>query len=255
MSETKSKWNAKSYEENFSFVYEYGQDLLELLKPQSHQRILDLGCGTGQLTSLISKSGAEVIGMDKSAEMIQTARDNYTGLKFVQDDAAYFSFDLPFDIIFSNATLHWVLDHRACIQCMYENLKPKGRLVLEFGGKGNIQNIIGSLRKILAKRGFEKQAKLNLWYFPSVGEYAIALEEAGFRVNSAWHFQRPTVLKDDLISWLDMFANPFFDEIPPALAMDIKRETQEMAGSNCFVNDQWIADYWRIRILAEKPPA
>ena len=253
MSETKSKWNAKSYEENFSFVYEYGQDLFELLKPQPHQRILDLGCGTVQLNRLISDSGAVVIGMDKSAEMIQTARKNHPGLDFVQGDAAKFNFDNPVDAIFSNATLHWVLDHKACIRCMYDNLKPHGKLVLEFGGKGNIQNIIGSLRKVLENRGLEKQAKLRLWYFPSIGEYTSELEEVGFRVTSAWYFQRPTVLKGDLINWLEMFANPFVDQLEPATARDVKRETQEMARSSCFENGQWIADYCRIRILAEKP--
>ena len=252
MSATKSTWNAKTYEENFSFVFEYGEDLLELLKPKPQERILDLGCGTGQLTNLISKTGATVIGMDKSAEMVQTARENHPELDFVQYDATNFKFDSPFDTIFSNATLHWVLDYEACIQCMYNNLKPHGRLVLEFGGKGNIQNIIGSLRKVLGSRGFEKQAELNLWYFPSIGEYATALEDAGFSVTSAWHFQRPTVLQNDLIGWLDMFANPFFGHLPSAVAAEIKKETQEMAKSTCFIKGQWIADYCRIRILAEK---
>ena len=252
MPDQKSVWNTKEYEKNFSFVYEYGEDLLKLLDPKPGERILDLGCGMGQLTNHIALSGAEVIGIDKSEGMISSAMTNYPHLEFHCKDAINFRFDRRFDAIFSNATLHWVLDPLSCIRSMYENLKSGGRIILEFGGKDNIQNIIVPLREVLAKYGYAEQSQLNLWYFPSIGSYASALEDAGFRVISAWHYNRPTELQTDLRGWMDMFADPFFKGIPSKEIELIKKEAQELARPKTYLNGNWVADYWRLRVHACK---
>lgn len=248
----KSKWNPEEYKERFSYVFEYGEDLLELLDAKPYERILDLGSGTGQLTAAISKSAAEVIGMDKSAEMVQQAKSQYPHLKFLHKDATDFSFDTPFDAIFSNATLHWILDYNSCIKAMSESLKEGGRLVLEFGAHGNIENIMAALRKTLTEHQYHEHAQLKLWFFPTIGEYTSALDKFGIRVLSAWHFDRPTVLKGDLIEWFNMFANPFFGDIPESEAETIKIKASQLARPSCYRDGRWIADYSRIRILARR---
>jgi trans-aconitate methyltransferase len=101
-------WDPQAYQAKHSFVWQFGSSLLELLDPRPGERILDVGCGTGQLTSEIARSGARVTGLDSSPEMLAEARRNYPNLHFVQADAAGFSFDEPFDAVFSNAALHWV---------------------------------------------------------------------------------------------------------------------------------------------------
>ena len=148
MEKLNSKWDPNQYDEKFSFVYQYGEDLLKLLNPQIGERILDLGCGTGELTDQLQQPGIEVVGMDSSPEMIQTARAKYPHLNFVIGDAEDFKFKTSFHAIFSNATLHWVLNHKTCIDSMHHNLHSQGRLVLEFGAKGNISNILNPLRKV-----------------------------------------------------------------------------------------------------------
>ena len=252
MSEPKSHWDPDHYDDKFSFVYQYGEDLLALLDPKPGERILDLGCGTAELTDLIHQSGAKVIGLDKSKEMIAAAQSKYPHIEFVRSDATSFQFDSPFDTIFSNATLHWVLDHRNCIQSMYGNLKAGGRLVLEFGGKGNIENIIQPLRTVLSERGYSTQADLQLWYFPSLADYASELEAAGFRVESAQHFDRPTKLNGDLKDWLNMFAQAFFDGIPEVETEEIIKAVEKKASGSCFKDGYWFADYIRLRIIALK---
>jgi hypothetical protein len=138
---------------------------------------------------------------------------------------------------------------------MYNNLNPKGKIVLEFGGKGNVQTIINQLRSSLEKRGYNEQAALSLWYFPSIGEYSTELESAGFRVLFAEHYDRPTELTDEksgIKDWISMFGKPFFKGVSENHIEQIKDETQQNLKKQCFVDGKWFADYKRIRILATK---
>ena len=162
MNNTTSKWNPKLYNDKHSFVYNYGEDLIELLDPKKEERILDLGCGSGQLTFKISELAKEVIGIDKSPEMIADAKSKFKNIEFQVADASNFIFNKKFDAIFSNATLHWVINYKGAIKCMFESLNDKGKIVLEFGGKGNVQTIVNQLRNSLAKRGYLEQSNLNL---------------------------------------------------------------------------------------------
>ena len=87
------KWDTNLYTNKHSFVTKYGEDLIGWLHPQRGERILDLGCGTGELTFEISESGAEVVGMDNSPEMISKAKATYPHLQFERKDATNFQFD------------------------------------------------------------------------------------------------------------------------------------------------------------------
>jgi len=255
MSENSTKWNSSLYNSKHAFVYEFGEDVIKMLDPKENERILDLGCGSGQLTAKISELAKEVIGIDKSPEMIADAKLKFVNVEFQVADAANFYFENKFDSIFSNAALHWVLDYKSAILCMFENLKEKGKIVLEFGGKGNVQTIVNQLRISLIERGYLDQSKLDLWYFPSIGEYATELESAGFRVIMAQHFDRPTELADEksgIMDWISMFAESFFENVQPEDKESIKNEVQVKVQSKCLKNGKWFADYKRIRIIAVK---
>src|SRR5712692_4188888 len=89
---SEKSWNASAYDSGHSFVWKYGEEVLELLAPRAGERILDLGCGTGHLTNQIAARGAEVIGLDKSATMIERARTLYPQLRFEIGDATDFKF-------------------------------------------------------------------------------------------------------------------------------------------------------------------
>ncbi len=102
-----NQWNTELYETKHGFVWEYGADLIDLLAPQTSERILDLGCGTGQLTERLAATSAEVVGMDSSPEAIDKARINYPQIEFRVSDGANFRCDRAFDAVFSNAALHY----------------------------------------------------------------------------------------------------------------------------------------------------
>ena len=252
MQGNKENWDSKDYDSKYEFVSRYGEELLSLLRAEKEERILDLGCGTGDLTHLISRKAKEVVGLDKSSNMIRTARTKYPELEFLLGDAADFNFDKPFDAVFSNAALHWVLDYMGCIRSMYRNLKSGGRLVLEFGAKDNIRTIIDALRSALLKRGHKHLAELELWYFPSVHEYTEALESEGFKVISANQFDRPTELNADIGDWLNMFASPFFREIPDLEKGKVVENVIQITRQHCYRQGKWFADYKRLRIQATK---
>ena len=101
-------WNAELYDDKHSFVWKLASSVVEFLAPQPGERILDLGCGTGQLTDQISNSGAQVVGLDNSPAMIEEACRLYPQLQFRLANAQGFDVPKPFDAVFSNAALHWI---------------------------------------------------------------------------------------------------------------------------------------------------
>ena len=248
-------WNASLYDDKHSFVFKYGEDLVELLRPKNGERILDLGCGTGYLTSLIAASGATVIGIDNSIEMVTKAKTEYPNLEFQVQSATDFHFDEHFDAIFSNAVLHWILEKEKAVDCIYENLKRQGRLVLEMGGRNNVMKIIKALQKSLVKNGFVENAEMTLWYFPTLGEYTSLLESKGFRVNYAIYYDRETKLNDDkdgIKDWVKMFAAYYFNGIEENIVEDIITDVQDLLEPTNYRNGSWYADYRRLRLVALK---
>jgi trans-aconitate methyltransferase len=248
-------WNATLYDEKHNFVAKYGEDVVQLLAPQQGERILDLGCGTGYLTYLIAQAGARVIGIDNAAAMIHRAQAAYPDLDFRVMSATDFHFDTPFDAVFSNATLHWVLEKESAIEHIAHALKPGGRLILEMGGKGNVEEIVVATRKVLTRHGYYSNAATQLWYFPSLSEYTTLLEKKGFRVRFAAHFDRPTELKDTrdgIKDFLKMFGNAFFNNIPENEIDTVLGEIQDMVRPTNYRNGNWYGNYKRLRIAATK---
>jgi len=149
--------------------------------------------------------------------MIEEHTQAYPDLDFRVMSATDFHFPTPFDAVFSNAVLHWVLDKESAVDRIAQALRPGGRLVLEMGGKGNAEEIIVATRKVLTRHGHYSNAAIQLWYFPSLSEYTTLLEKKGFRVRFAAHFDRPTQLQDTengVKEWVKMFCNSFFKNIP-----------------------------------------
>ncbi len=99
-------WNPDLYNDKHSFVYEFGSNLIELLTLKNIDHVLNLGCGSGQLTNEISKHVKLVVGINKSPEVISDAKYKYPHIHFYVQDASTLDYTEQFDSIFSNATLH-----------------------------------------------------------------------------------------------------------------------------------------------------
>ena len=250
---TSTAWNAELYEARHGFVWQFGQGVFELLAPQRGERILDLGCGTGQLTEKIAVSGANVLGLDSSPEMIAQARQNYPKLQFVLQDAAAMTFSDEFDAVFSNAALHWMLDAERVAQGMARALRAGGRLIAELGGKGNIARIESALRDVLP-RHYGANVPRSRTFFPSVGEYSAILESHGLEVRMAELFDRPTPLEgaDGMENWLRQFSWYHFEVLEKGARERALAEVVEALRPSLFGENGWWADYRRLRVVAVK---
>ena len=247
----RQSWDPELYEARHSFVWQFGEGVVDVLAPKAGERILDLGCGTGQLTNKIAESGAQVVGLDASAEMIGQARQNYPQLQFVLKDAAKMDFEEQFDAVFSNAALHWMLDAEAVAHAVAHALRTGGRFVAEMGGKGNIARVETAMHTILGRRGITPERRT--WY-PSIGEYAGLLERAGLEARTALLFDRPTPLEGEfgMENWLRQFKWYCFDALAENQKMEALQEIIELLRPGLYAEEGWRVDYRRLRIVAVK---
>ena len=252
---TGKDWNASLYDAKHDFVWKYGSDVISLLDPQAGERILDLGSGTGHLTEQIAQSGAQAIGVDRSAEMVRSARSAYPKLKFEISDARNLAYRDEFDAVFSNATLHWIREPEFVLQGVFRALRPGGRFVAEFGGKKNIHAMQEAFDLVLVELGAAEPGEVQPWYYPSVSEYSTLAEKNGFEVRLITLFDRPTGLADGaagMKNWINMFATDYLAKAGESRREKFLGRVEEILRTKLFRDGQWWADYRRLRLAAYK---
>lgn len=250
-------WDPSLYQSAHAFVWQKAADLLELLDPKSGERVLDLGCGTGQLTAQIASRGADVIGIDRSPEMIAQARENFPNLKFEISDAKSFSVQEPVDAVFSNATLHWVKPPEQAAARIFAATRPGGRFVAEFGGRGNVARVSNAIRSALRDVAGLGLDDINPWYFPSIAEYSSILERQGFDVTFSTLFDRPTPLENEeagMAGWIRMFGASLLQHVDPAKRDTVIEAACAQAKPDLWRDGTWYADYRRLRVVARRQP-
>ena len=249
---TQQTWNPHHYDRAGAFVPKLAADLIEILAPQAGERVLDLGCGTGDLTRELAAAGAQTLGLDASPEMVGEARRKHPGLDFVVGDGQELAFEQEFDAVFSNAALHWMPRAPAVATGVARALHPGGRFVAEFGGARCVQTVRDALGAELQARSLTGGAPP--WFFPTVPEYASVLAAAGLFVRSALWFERPTRLDGErgLETWLELFCLPLLTALGERRA-DVVRGVEERCRALLYRDGSWWLDYTRLRVVATKP--
>lgn len=243
-------WDPETYSRNAAFVPQLGSGVLEWLNPQPGERILDLGCGDGQLTERIADARAHVTGVDASPMMVAAARARGITAEVGSAESLPFA-DRSFDAVSSNAALHWVRDQDAMMIEVRRVLRPAGRFVAEMGGHGNIAAIRVAFAAVLARLGHASLGERGN-YYPAPEAYRRRLASHGFTVARLIHFPRPTPLgAGGMTSWLNTFCRGPLDALPENLRETAVAETVALlAPALCDEAGQWTADYVRLRFIA-----
>lgn len=245
------KWDPGLYDSKHSFVAEYGKGLLEFVPIDKTLKILDLGCGTGTLTGALAKQCSYVLGIDASSEMIEKAKERYPDIEFQVMDALELPYNHEWDVIFSNAVFHWIPDHDLLLRKIRHSLKPSGKLICEFGACGNIETIEGAFRTALQENGYAYRSKFN---FPTVDKFGALLIKNGFSIEKIYDYNRPTPLRDGeqgLYNWARQFFEAELKMFTEAEQNGILKNTQEKVWNQLWDGEKWVADYRRLRVIAE----
>jgi trans-aconitate 2-methyltransferase len=231
----------------------WGDDVLARLSVAPASRVLDAGCGPGQVTELLLRRHPDVnvVGLDATESMLNQARLRLAPfaerVQFVLGDleSGHLADTLggqPVDAVFSTGTFHWVLDHRRLFRRLATVLTPGGTLVAQCGGAGSLPTV----RAFLDDLDVDWRSHNN--YAPA-DETAHHLRAAGFRDVWAWlapspvEFAERTALADFLAAGA---LTPYLADRPPA-------EQRTVCDSVAERLDAPILDFVRLNILARGP--
>jgi trans-aconitate 2-methyltransferase len=180
-------WNAEDYARSSAGQQKWARELIAKLRLQGDERLLDLGCGDGKVTAELASNlpRGSVLGVDSSSEMISLAESlyppaEYANLRFQLADASALNFDNEFDVVFSNATLHWVLDHHPVLKGIARSLKPNGKVLLQMGGRGNAARVANAMDEVCSRPDWREEfVGFQFPYgFYGADEYEVWLKEA-----------------------------------------------------------------------------
>jgi trans-aconitate methyltransferase len=245
-------WDPQAYSREGSFVHKLAGGVVEWLDAQPGERILDLGCGDGQLTVRLAESGAVIRGVDASAEMVAAARARGVAADHAPAENLP-CVDASFDAVFSNAALHWVRGQDEMMAEVHRVLKPGGRFVAEMGGHGNIAAIHVALIAVLERHGYgDRESGVN--YYPTPNGYTRRLEGHGFSVERMELIPRPTQLGEGgMEGWLRTFRRGVLESIPERLRETVIAECCSLLAP--VLRDEegnWVAGYIRLRFIARR---
>jgi len=204
------EFDGKKYKKASTHQKEWGNKLIAELELQGNEKILDLGCGDGVLTLELSQRvpNGFVIGIDASKGMIEVAQKNKRdNLKFLLMDINILDLTEKFDLIFSNATLHWVKDHHKLWQNISHLLNDRGIVRFNFATDGNCSNFFKVVKEVIKLS--EYKAFFNEfewpWFMPNIEEYQDILSNFNFSRVEVWeeNADRYFPNRDALVGWID----------------------------------------------------
>jgi trans-aconitate 2-methyltransferase len=270
-------WDARRYHRLSDPQLAWGRTVLARLAPAPGERILDLGCGTGRLTTEIAAwlekdhrprtdsgprtaGNGSVVGLDRSeamlAEAVRASGIDATRRRpaYVQGDGSALPFENVFDAVFSAATFHWILNHERLFASVHTALKPGGRLVAQCGGAGNLDRLLEKTHRLMRDARYAQSfgAWSDPWLFAGIDDTRARLDSAGFEVIDVSIEAAPTTLPGDR-AFADFIAcvcvRHHIDRLPPGEREAFVDELTQAAAAD---NPRFTLDYCRVNIVARK---
>lgn len=265
-------WDAGRYHRLSDPQLSWGRRVLSRLAPKPGERILDLGCGTGRLTSelLLTMGRGCVVGLDRSEAMLtEASAQNLRNagprlhdvtqapgrVHFVRGDGGHLPFSGAFDAVFSTASFHWIPDHDRLFASIYVALAPGGRLVAQCGGGPNLRRLLQRAHTLMDSPKYRQwfEGWTDPWNFAEVAATRIRLENAGFTMASVSLEPAPTTLPDagvytDFLSCVCV--RHHVGRLPESEQPSFLAALARGASTD---DPPFTLDYWRLNISAVKP--
>lgn len=254
-------FDGERYRQTSAHQKDWGLRLISELALRGDESILDVGCGDGTLTAELADRVpcGRVLGIDASLGMIQAAQSNVRpNLAFARLDICEATFVEGFDVVFSNAALHWIKDHRSLLRTLHQSLKDGGVLRVNFAADGNCQTWFRVARELMISDEFRDAFAGFEWpyYMPPLDEYKRLVDESPFREVTIWgeNADRFFPKVDAMLGWLEQPSIvPFKNRLNPDLAERFHRaaaarmiELTKQEDGTCFET------FRRINVLAKK---
>jgi trans-aconitate 2-methyltransferase len=258
-----TEWDAASYHRLSAPQFSWGARVLERLRLNGDETVMDAGCGTGRLTALLLERlpRGRVVAVDLSQNMLEEARAHLAPrfggrVDFVRADLASLPFDQSFDGVFSTAAFHWVPDHERLFRSLYECLKPGGWLVAQCGGGPNIARLMRRASVLTASEPYSpyfsgwKDAKVFADDLTTAGR----LRAAGFTEVETSLEPAPTVLSGadefrEFLTTVNMHAH--LARLPEGPLR--RRFVEELTEQAAADDPPYSLDYCRLNISARRP--
>ena len=258
-----TEWDAASYHRLSAPQFSWGSQVLDHLRLNGDETVIDAGCGTGRLTAglLERLPRGRVVVVDLSQNMLAEARSHLTPrfggqVKFVRADLAALPFDESFDCVFSTAAFHWVPDHPRLFFSLFASLKPGGWLVAQCGGGPNIARLMRRASVLMATEPYA--AYFAGWrdtkVFADAETTAVRLRAAGFADVETWLEPAPTVLLGadefrEFLTTVNMHAH--LARLPEGPLR--RRFVEELTEQAAADDPPYSLDYCRLNIRARRP--
>jgi trans-aconitate 2-methyltransferase len=219
------QWNAVDYAKSSCVQQQWAHELINKLNLKGNETLLDIGSGDGKVTAEIAAHlpNGSVIGIDSSEDMIRLAQsmfspDVFPSLRFQREDASSLPFENKFDIVFSTATLHWILDHRPVLHGIYKSLKYGGKILLQMGGRGNAGEVMDAFTSMIKRDEWRKcfDGFSFSYGFYGPDEYRIWLRKAGLDAKRVELIPKDAVHqgRSAFESWIRTTWLPYTQQVP-----------------------------------------
>lgn len=255
------EFDGQKYKTASAHQKEWGTRIVAELSLTGAETILDLGCGDGVLTKQLADLVPEgkVLGIDASMGMIETAKELAVhNLSFAYQDINDMAFANEFDLIFSNAALHWVKNHERLLRSCYIALKPGGVMRFNFAGDGNCANFYDVVRQVMDNPTYSEHFENFAWpwFMPRLSEYEEMVKHHKFRESRVWaeKADRNFTTIDDMVKWIDQPSIvPFLKYLPQEKKQGFRDEVvRRMVDKTSQPDGTCFETFRRINVLARK---
>lgn len=246
-------WDADTYHRVSDPMVALGAEVLARLPLGGGETVLDAGCGSGRVTTLLLDRlpAGRVIAVDASPSMVAVAREALPPERatVLEADLCELALPEPVDAILSTATFHWIADHERLFGRLHAALRPGGRLEAQCGGAGNVERLHAVAREVAAGPRFRDALAewSGPWNFAGAEETATRLEAAGFADVETW-LQPREVCPADPRDYLETIClGAHLERLPPADRDAFLDSVLDAAGAPLRI------DYVRLNISARRP--